>query len=91
MNGIFEVIMLLCFFAAWPMSVIKSYRARTTTGKSLGFLITIIVGYIAGIVNKCVNGVDYVIIFYVINLLIVSTDLALYFRNLRLDKKNGIR
>ena len=83
--------MLLCFFAAWPMSVVKSYRTRTTTGKSLAFLITIVAGYIAGIVNKVVNGVDYVIIFYVINLLIVSADLVLYFRNLRLDKKNGIR
>lgn len=73
------------------MSVVKSYRARTTTGKSVGFLITIMVGYVAGIVNKCMNGVDYVIIFYVINLLIVGVDLMLYFRNLRLDKKNGIR
>ena len=91
MYGIYEVFMLLCFFAAWPMSVVKSYRARTTTGKSLAFLITIIVGYIAGIINKCMSVVDYVIIFYVINLLIVSVDLVLYFRNLRLDKKTGIR
>lgn len=83
--------MLLCFFAAWPMSVVKSYKARTTTGKSLAFLITIIIGYVAGIVNKCMSGVDYVIIFYFINLFIVGADLVIYFRNLRLDKKNGIR
>lgn len=91
MNGIFEVIMLLCFVSAWPASVIKSYKARTTTGKSLVFIIAVIIGYIAGIVNKIINGADYVIFFYIMNFLIVSADFVLYFRNLHIDKKNGIR
>ena len=30
-----EIAMLLCFGFSWPLSAIKSYRARTTKGKSL--------------------------------------------------------
>ena len=88
---IFEIIMLICFGMSWPLNVIKSYRSRTTKGKSLLFLIFIISGYIAGIIGKLVSGQFkwYVLFFYVLNLTMVSADLALYFRNRRLDRKNG--
>ena len=39
---IFEIIMIVCFGFSWPMNVIKSYRSRTTKGKSLPFLLLII-------------------------------------------------
>ena len=89
---IFEIIMLICFGLSWPMNVIKSYRARTTKGKSLPFLLLIITGYVFGIIGKLVGGNFkwYVLFFYVLNLLMVSTDLALYVRNYRLDKENGV-
>ena len=86
MTKIFEVGMLLCFGAAWPTSVITSYRARTAVGKSLTFLLTIFVGYICGVINKLINGVDYVLAFYFVNMIFVGTDIVLYFRNKRLDK-----
>ena len=35
MSEILEIIMLLCFGASWPLNVIKSWKARTTKGKSL--------------------------------------------------------
>jgi hypothetical protein len=82
---VFEVIMLLCFGAAWPFSVYKSYKARTAKGKSLIFLLALIVGYISGIINNLINGANYVLAFYALNLVLVSADLALYFRNKRLD------
>ncbi|MDR0221118.1 MAG: hypothetical protein LBI54_06930 [Lachnospiraceae bacterium] len=82
---VFEVIMLLCFGAAWPFSVYKSYKGRTAKGKSLIFLLALIVGYISGIVNNLINGANYVLAFYALNLVLVSADLALYFRNKRLD------
>ena len=89
---IFEIIMIVCFGLSWPMNVIKSYRARTTKGKSLPFLLLIIIGYVFGIIGKLVGGNFkwYVLFFYVLNLLMVSTDLALYVRNYRLDKENGV-
>ncbi len=94
MSEILEIIMLLCFGASWPLNVIKSYKARTTKGKSLGFLILIIIGYIAGIISKLTNDAYmqafgqkwYVLCFYVLNLLMVSLDVAMYFRNKKLMK-----
>ena len=55
MAEIFEVIMIASFGASWPLNVIKSYKARTTKGKSLAFLCLIFFGYIAGIVSKFLN------------------------------------
>lgn len=89
---IFEIIMIVCFGFSWPMNVIKSYRARTTKGKSLPFLLLIITGYVFGIIGKLVGGSFkwYVLFFYVLNLAMVSVDLMLYVRNYRLDKQNGV-
>ena len=78
--------MLLCFGAAWPASIHKSYTARTAKGKSIVFLGVIITGYISGIVNKLINSPDYVMYLYILNLIMVSTDMILYFRNKRLDE-----
>ena len=33
-----EMIMIISFGVSWPLNVIKSYKARTTKGKSLAFL-----------------------------------------------------
>ena len=72
----------------------KSWKARTTKGKSVLFICLILLGYVAGITSKFVNpNFDYadkwyVLFFYFLNFTMVSVDLAMYFRNLRLDKKN---
>lgn len=92
-----EIVMLICFGFSWPLNVIKSYKARTTKGKSLPFLCLIIIGYFAGIASKFVNEAYmasigekwYVLFFYFLNLFMVSVDFALYFRNLRLDQKSA--
>ena len=95
MSEIFEIIMVLCFGASWPMNIMRSYRARTAKGKSLAFLIMISIGYVAGIISKFLNesymasfaSKWYVLVFYFINLVMVCIDMALYFRNVALDKK----
>ena len=79
--------MLLCFGAAWPVSIVKSWKGRSTGGKSFAFSIIVIVGYISGIVNKLVNKPDFVIWLYVLNLAMVSFDAALWIRNRRLEKR----
>ena len=97
MAEILETIMIVSFGLSWPMNVVKSYRARTTKGKSLMFLCFILFGYVAGISSKLVNEAYmasigqkwYVLFFYVLNFLMVSLDLCLYVRNHRLDKANG--
>ena len=79
------------------MNVIKSYKARTTKGKSIAFLLLIFFGYIAGIASKLTNTAYmadfsqkwYVLFFYCLNISMVGVDILLYFRNLHLDRKNA--
>ena len=94
MAEILEVVMIVSFGASWPLNVIKSYKARTTKGKSLAFLLLIFFGYVAGIVSKLVNEASmanigqkwYVLFFYVLNFIMVGADLLMYVRNKRLDR-----
>ena len=94
MAEIFEVIMIVSFGASWPLNVMKSYRARTTKGKSLAFLLLIFFGYIAGITSKLINEAYmdaigqkwYVLFFYILNFLMVGADIAMYVRNAALDR-----
>ncbi|TAL25088.1 MAG: hypothetical protein EPN94_06010 [Nitrospirae bacterium] len=76
--------MLLCFGAAWPVSIYKSYTSRTTAGKSVTFLFIVLIGYIAGIFHKVFNNFDFVIWLYIMNAAMVAVDILLYMRNKRL-------
>lgn len=95
MAEILEIIMIVSFGASWPLNVIKSYKARTTKGKSLPFLLLVLFGYVAGITSKFVNEAYmaafaqkwYVLFFYILNFVMVSADFAMYIRNYRLDRK----
>jgi hypothetical protein len=88
MAQIFEVLMLLCFGASWPVAVVKAFKARTAKGASLPAVLLILTGYAMGIVNKFVNGqITYVLAFYFFNFTIVSLYCVLLVRNIRLDQK----
>ena len=91
---VFEIMMIASFGASWPFNVMKSYKARTTKGKSLLFLTLIFSGYVVGIASKIIkfsigesNGWIswFGFAFYVLNLLMVGADLLLYARNKKLD------
>ena len=85
---IFEFIMLACFGLSWPISVYKSVKSKSTQGKSIVFIIAIIIGYISGIIGKIVNHqLTYVLIIYCFNLIVVSVDLVLFFINRKNEKK----
>ncbi|MGN0114429.1 MAG: hypothetical protein ACI396_03810 [Acutalibacteraceae bacterium] len=86
MSQILEAAMLICFGCSWPMSVYKNIKAKTAKSMSLPFILLIITGYIAGITAKLVNhSINYVLAVYLLNLIIVSADLAVYFINRRYD------
>ncbi|MEK6794587.1 MAG: hypothetical protein AABZ39_07415 [Spirochaetota bacterium] len=75
--SIFEAIMITAFGISWPISIIKTIRSSSVAGKSILFLIIIFLGYCAGIVHKVLYARDFVIILYIINGLLVLTDLAI--------------
>ncbi len=79
--SIFEIIMLLCFGAAWPFSIYKSYKSRSVKGKSLLFLLVVFVGYGSGILHKVFYNYDRVIYLYILNMIMVEIDILLYIRN----------
>lgn len=83
--SIFEIIMLVCFGAAWPFSLCRSYRARTNAGKSIFFLGVVFLGYVSGIMHKLFFSPDPVIWLYILNGIMVAGDIVLYFRNRKLE------
>lgn len=86
-----EVCMIVAFGCSWPVNVIKSWRMRTTKGKSLAFLVLIFVGYLLGIAGKLLapSCKWYVLFFYILNSVMVGVDLLLYARNWRLDRQKN--
>ena len=89
--SIFEVLMLACVGAAWPLSLVRSYKARSNKGKSLFFLVVLFVGYIFGILHKIFYSLDFVLILYCLNAAMVGTDICFYFRNRRLEREEKRR
>jgi hypothetical protein len=83
---LFEAIMLTCFGLSWPISILKSLRTKYVRGKSLAFMCLVLSGYIAGTTGKIIltraNGdpLSWVIALYIINTLLVATDILLYLR-----------
>lgn len=87
MPQLFEAIMVICFGISWPLSIMKSLQSRTAKGKSILFMLFILTGYVFGIISKLIaDNITYVLVFYIINLLMVATDIGLYFRNSQYDK-----
>ncbi|MEA5151060.1 MAG: hypothetical protein VB039_00455 [Oscillospiraceae bacterium] len=92
MADFLEVLMLICFGVSWPLNIRKAWLARTSKSSSVLFYFFIWAGYLLGLWSKYERlrlGVAtplYVWFFYVLNLVIVSAGIAVYFRNLRLDR-----
>lgn len=88
MPEFFEMLMVVSFGISWPISIYKSYQSKTANGKSVGFTYFILIGYLFGIISKLMNhSLTYVFCFYVINIVTVTIDLLLYYRNRGFDRK----
>ena len=88
--SIFETLMIISFGVSWPLSILRSYRSRSTKGKSILFMCFILFGYFCGIASKCMSGTyNLAFYFYFPNVIMVSTDILLYFRNKRIERTAG--
>jgi len=88
--SIFEIGMLLSFGAAWPVSIYKAYKSQSTGGKSWVFSAVVIIGYISGIIHKLLYSRDAVMYLYMLNAIMVSIDLCLWFRNRKIEKQSEV-
>ena len=87
--SVFEIGMLVCFGAAWPINIYKSVKSRTAAGRSILFQWAILTGYICGITHKLLYSNDVVLYLYILNFVMVAIDTMLYFRNKRLDRQRA--
>lgn len=91
MAEILEAAMLVCFGCSWPINLVKNIKAKTAQGMSLKFILLIIVGYIAGITAKVItHRFNYVFVVYLLNLAVITVNLAVYFVNKNYDKKRVV-
>lgn len=87
MTELLEATMLVCFGLSWPMNLLKNIKARSAKNMSLRFIFLIIIGYVAGISAKIIRGTfNYVFVVYVLNILIVSANVVVYFINKKYDR-----
>ena len=84
---VLEFAMLFAFGFSWPFAIFKTWRAKRVDGKSPMFMIIVLVGYMCGIAARLLDaapGNDWLCIVYMVDMALVSTDLALYFRYSRM-------
>lgn len=100
-SSIMEMLMVVCFGISWPLNISKAWKARTAKGTSILFYWFIWSGYVFAMIGKAVLIADhapqrwyvtvpwYVLFFYVLNTLMVTVGILIYFRNKRLDQLRG--
>ena len=87
MGDFFEMLMVLSFGISWPVSIIKTWKSKSVAGKSILFSIFIWIGYVFGVSSKFIkNSINYVVFFYVANLIFVSIDILLYLYKRKKEK-----
>ena len=89
-----ESLMLIIFGCSWPANIHKSLTSKTTLGKSLVFEVLVVIGYLCGIAAKIIifkrtGELQASFWFYLLDITLVSTDIVLFFRNLKIDKQMG--
>ena len=88
MAELLESTMLICFGLSWPMNLAKNIKAKSAKNMSLQFILLIITGYIAGITAKIyTHKFNYVLAVYLLNLIIVSANVIVFFINRRYDRQ----
>jgi len=91
-KDLMEAAMMVCFGFSWPINLYKNIRVRSAKGMSLPFILLIVAGYLVGIGAKLIGHfsggapLNYVFAVYVINLLMVSANIVVYFVNRRYDR-----
>ena len=84
-SQICEFFMLFAFGFSWPFAIARTYKAGHSgtgvAGKSPMFMIIVLLGYVGGILARLLDanvGNNWLVFVYVIDMILVSTDLSLY-------------
>lgn len=86
--SILEAGMMICFGSSWPFQVAKTYKTKNVKGKSILFLWLVELGYVLGMLHHILYAPDNVIYLYLLNFILVGTDMFLYYRYKNKDNVN---
>jgi lipopolysaccharide export LptBFGC system permease protein LptF len=86
---LFETIMLFCFGSAWPFSIYRTWKTKSSKGKSMFFLAIVLIGYISGIFFKIYGNLDEVLFLYVLNAVFVAVDMTLTLKYRHSERRYG--
>lgn len=78
--SLLEAGMMVCFGASWPFQVVKTYKSKEVKGKSIHFLWLVEIGYVLGMLHHILYAPDTVIYLYLLNFILVGTDMILYYK-----------
>lgn len=85
--SVFETLMIISFGISWPVNVSKAIRSRSTKGKSIIFDYFILAGYFCGLISKFMTHTfNLAFWFYFPNIIMVITDIIVYYRNRKLEE-----
>ena len=91
MAEILEFAMLFAFVFSCPFEIWRTYKAKRVDGKSPHFMFIVLFGYACGIAAHLVEGTKLWLCYvYLVDMALVSTDLALYFRYSRKNADNNV-
>ncbi|SMC30916.1 hypothetical protein SAMN06296952_0025 [Oscillospiraceae bacterium] len=97
--SIMETMMVILFGISWPINIRKAWKAKTAKGTSILFYMFIWFGYVFALVGKFALISNnrpapwyqtvhwYVLFFYILNIIMVTIGIAIYFRNIRYDNR----
>lgn len=77
--SIFELLFFVFIACAWPISMTRMIRNKSTQGKSVIFSLILLLGYVFGITGKFIYNPDWVVAVYFLNVLLISADTVIYF------------
>jgi hypothetical protein len=76
--SIFELLFFVFIACAWPISIARMIRRKSTKGKSLLFSGIVLLGYAFGIVHKYLYDLDPVVYVYYLNAALVLADTVVF-------------
>jgi len=77
--SIFELLFFVLVACAWPISMIRMIRNKSTKGKSVVFSSLLLLGYVFGISHKFLYDLDWVVIVYFFNAFLIFSDIVIFF------------
>ena len=84
--NILETLMIVFFGVAWPLNLYRAIRSHTAKDKSILFDYFALSGYLCGVASKILfENFNLAFYFYFPNIIMVATDIIIYYRNRKLD------